>query len=445
MRPAEQSARFGLLISPDAVEAFGQVAALDPEALWFQQLPLAVTSAPRDVLEKIAAVPGLVDIVPLPDVLLSLVAGINELLTIKAEAEAENSSHDGQRVIGGRAATENVGYPILEFIEGEPRLNTDPDVTWPTKPASMVALNLSIGPADPRLQFSPTDAVSFATYFAAQHVVVVMAAGNDSQRADQLETMSAWAEAPWVVAVGATSDRAGTELARYSSVGTPGINESGPDVVAWGASRVDEATVGTSFAAPRVAQIVSFFAAAIFMIRHYMDQLAGEKVGGVPLTGLAVIDSDYSPIPRDLLALPALPAFGIDEAALRESLAALDKLGAKLDVTCTPERLRAMLRASARPMPGYAPHQVGAGFVDEMTTERYLELFSGAHLGWLFGSERLPSEELSALSEFKIFEAGAPRLLFELVRRSSPVWLYDYATAQVSLSWVQAEPSPNST
>ena len=100
--------------------------------------------------------------------------------------------------------------------------------------------------------------------------------------------------ARWVIAVGATRDPEGMELASYSSVGTAGIDESGPDVVAWGASAVDPSVVGTSFAAPRVASLCLVLYTAMLQLQTAISTFErGNPIEGIRLAGIGLVDSPF--------------------------------------------------------------------------------------------------------------------------------------------------------
>ena len=427
-----------LYVDPSTPGLLAELQKLDAEVAVFDALPIVVTER-RSVIGDAIAIKGVVGAGFLPLGLVTLIAGIDYLLGIAVRADLPGSRHDGDWVIGGQQADDPPGYPILENFEGHPRINVDRTRPWITPPAAMVAMNLSLGPIDPNLAFQPNDPINFATYWASQFLLVVMAAGNTPQGSDGAETMSAWAEAPWVLAVGATADSEGSQRADYSSVGTPGAADSGPDLVAWGASRLQETKVGTSFAAPRVAGMSLALHVMTSELRQAMARINdAAQSGGIRLAGVGIIDSPLTGGPRsDGLSLPGLPAFGVDMDALAISLRKLAALNIGLDVRPTAERLRDMLINSARSMPGYAGHQVGAGCVSDESIDQFIESFSGAHLAWYFSS-RPGSEELRELSAVRLFEPGVGSRLRELTSRSAPIWHFDHVTNEGSLSWGSA-------
>jgi hypothetical protein len=247
--------------------------------------------------------------------------------------------------------------------------------------------------------------------------------------------MSAWAEMPWVLAVGATGDPAGTTLANYSARGITGIADSGPDVVAYGASVFDPNKLGTSFAAPRVSGGAVLCAAIIEQLRFQIERQRGAQVHGIPLVGWALVDEfgdDPLPMPPRL-AVPALPPIGVDEEALASSLKLLDAEQIELDLTVTPNRLRWMLVSSAQPMPRFGQHEVGAGFYSEEGLHDWFAGFSGAHLGWLAAPAVPGSETLRALSEFRLLVPDELTRLHQVIRDTAPVWRFDVRTGALQM------------
>lgn len=188
----------------------------------------------------------------------------------------------------------------------------------------------------------------------------MLAAGNAGTNSIGRETMSAWAEAPWVVAVGATGDEAGNQLAAYSSVGVPGIPASGPDLVSFGQSELDFNVQGTSFAAPRVARSAAVLASAILTLRHFVQRLLEQTVEGIPAVGVAYIDAEIYPVDEPWM-FRALPAAGVAEDSLKSALGLIQKAGRNVSVNVGPAVLRQLLAWSARPVLAEAPHEVGLG------------------------------------------------------------------------------------
>jgi len=236
-----------------------------------------------------------------------------------------------------------------------------------------------------------------------------------------------------VLGVGATEDSEGTKLAEYSSTGLPDIPASGPDVVSWGASRLNTAKVGTSFAAPRVSEASALCASAIEQVAHSLATQRGEAVG-VPLIGYGWIDRDFaaeSVSPRD--PIPAQPAVSVDREGLARSVAACKEAGIALDVSVRRDRLRTMIISSARPIPNARPHEVGAGFVNAEVVIEWLARWTTKHLAWFFASEAPSSRAFELLPDAPIF-AGVEELtkLAIVLGASAPHWRWDFARSEFS-------------
>lgn len=115
-------------------------------------------------------------------------------------------------------------------------------------------VNLSLGPPSIEANvFDPNEPLNRATRIACEKgVVVVTLAGNWGQEGNN--TMTRWAQANWVISVGAANND-GKRVQPYSSRGLPGHPTLHPTVVAPDEQEPPTGEVGTSFAAPRVADI----------------------------------------------------------------------------------------------------------------------------------------------------------------------------------------------
>jgi catechol 2,3-dioxygenase-like lactoylglutathione lyase family enzyme len=364
-----------------------------------------------------APVPGILGFAPLGQVRGEIVIALDTFAKI-AGANAANVLPNGW-------PAEDVGYPVLvPKAGGGSEVSLDANLHLPTPAPYVAAINMSLGPPDASTPFSPFDPVTYALGGVASTVLPVLSAGNSGQESTGQETMSAWAEAPWVVAVGATADEAGRQLANYSSVGTPNIPDSGPDLVSYGASELDYRTVGTSFAAPRVARCTAVAASALFTLRHFIQKARGEALTGIPISGVAYIDMEIHPVDEPW-PMRALPAAGIDEKALAATLAKLDAMGVTIDLQVGPDVLRQVAFAAAREM-SYPQYEVGHGFLNYDTLLSFLGSFSGAHLAWLFGQPRPGSEQLAALAGDLLFDRAVLPDLFSVWRQATVIWAWDY-------------------
>jgi len=211
------------------------------------------------------------------------------------------------RIIGGIDAVLDFACPSATTIipppEGEaverplwrpdldPPIQFDPAVRLPARLAAPAALNLSWG-VSPSKPFLPNDPVNVATRLAARTLPVVIALGNFSKGVT--ETASAWAAAQCVISVGATDSATGGVLLDSSSRGNPSQPGTGPTVVAYGASALDDSVRGTSFAAPRVAAELLVLAGWCLTLRHLLASARGGVLEAIPLVGHGVVDQGES-------------------------------------------------------------------------------------------------------------------------------------------------------
>jgi hypothetical protein len=341
--------------------------------------------------------------------------------------------------LAGSLGPNTVYEPKLLPQEGGWLYGSDESVSYPVRSALCPIVNASLQTRTVDWPTTPSDPVNIATGLAGLSQLLVLAAGNLHQyAAPGQESMSAWAEMPWVLAVGATQDAAGTRLAEYSGRGIQQIADSGPDIVAFGESIFTPEEFGTSFAAPRVARGALLCTAVVEQLRFRLQQLRGDaELRGVPLIGLGLLDVfGDAPLPMRLrMPVPALPPLAVDGEALAKVVSALDESSIALDFAPTPARLRWMLQASAQPMPSYGPHEVGVGFYSEERLLEWLAAFNGAQLAWVFGTGNAPagSEALRALSDVRPLIADEIEKLARVVGDTMPVWRFDWKTGAFSM------------
>lgn len=285
----------------------------------------------------------------------------------------------------------------------------------------LASISLSPGP----LPFEPREPVNYASRIVTtMGHVVVFAAGNDGP---EERTLSPWSVAPWVIGVGAATKN-GDALLPESSVGDPTDSRYRPTVVAPGETVVplreegssahgtmiglvligkdyagrnlpdckDVPFRGTSVAAPKVSRICMFilFILKVFLsVDLYLKRVLGKKgLGNIP----AVVSIEKAA--ADVLGRGGIddPDFGVLHGVSPAALAPMFAFFARLSVRgaypaefnwpatqATPfptSVMKEMLKSMARPMPGYSPHQVGAGFVDEDLATRYLTTVSSADI-----------------------------------------------------------------
>jgi hypothetical protein len=409
-----------------------------PDAVTFEFLPLMFVRGSRDDIAALEKLPRFRFAIPQSVAVedyLPILRGVNAL-----RSETGHQLYEWQQFVesGGTLPDEKFVGGIWPAGRYPPPLNARLRSLGSTPPRSappawMPLINFSIGP---RIPDTPGNPVGFALASTARTHLVVVAAGNDGAVAG-CSSVNAWAP-PGVLVVGATADEAGQHLARYSSRGLPGAEGQHPDVVAFGLSSLG-GSPGTSFAAPRVTSIGCLAAAALFQFTRVLDDSHGATVG-VPLVGWGMVDT------TQLLALPsrdgtpALPLGGVVEDALIDAFRAIEQAGGKVHFYLDGTQLRSMIVRSARPMPGHGRHEVGAGFVSE---SGFIDWLSAQTVGELLRPFVEPAGVLDTISETirsaRVFDHAGVRELAEAVRRSRPVWMFDYRSGTFGVNRTPSE------
>jgi hypothetical protein len=231
----------------------------------------------------------------------------------------------------------------------------------------------------------------------------------DRRDPDRLETISAWAEAPWVIAVGGTEDEAGTRPASYSPVGTRGVPESGPDLLAYGGNSENGVShEGTSYAAPRVTLEIMKLCAFLELTGFSMRTIAGHREQAIPPIGYATVDHGFLDFEWERVSADGLVGQGINLDHLADAVRKMTAMQVELDWSATPDRLRALLYATARALPLPA-HIGGRGFVGPAETRGFLEHFSAAQFAWVCGGRRIDSGSLPSLEALELVEIDDAR------------------------------------
>lgn len=316
-------------------------------------------------------------------------------------------------------------YPRLEPPGSKYAIGWE-DAMRPTPTGYLAVVNLSLGSA---ASYRPSahDLIDAATRAAAERAPMVMPVGNNYRDSSGRETLSAWAEAPWVIAVGATDSADGGRVTHYSAVGDRHGGGSAPTVVAWEQAELDSDDPhwrGTSFASGRVAWSCLRLSAYVRTLAHAWERTRAPDPGlGVPLPVFGTVDHGFD---RDRLTRPyflsALPIAGIDAESLAALAAVLDERDWAADVRPTAERVRRMVIASATPLAGHEPYEAGHGFVSDEGVAAYLKRLSGADFVELFCRDtaltdadrellaRLPLSNASELDRLLVvWAAGARR------------------------------------
>ena len=97
--------------------------------------------------------------------------------------------------------------------------------------------------------------------------------------------------------------------------------------------------------------------------------------------------------------------------------------------------VRGMLVESARPMHGYRPNEVGAGFVCDDSTIDYLSDFNGLQLAEVIGLATITdSKSRAQLRQIRIADEARLPMLQNVARRSSISFSMDFRTGSIFAS-----------
>jgi serine protease AprX len=169
--------------------------------------------------------------------------------------------------------------------------------------------------------FDPNDPVNVASKLAHDRgIVVVFAAGNDGPGDD---TLNPYSVAPWVIGV-AAGNKDGRTLADFSSRGVPGSAVYHPTVTAPGVDIVAARAVTLGITALGLPSDIELGADAL----HYTT-MSGTSMATPHVAGVVA------------LMLEAAPGL-------------------------SPDAVKSTLESTATPMPGYALHQAGSGYVNAL-------------------------------------------------------------------------------
>ena len=167
--------------------------------------------------------------------------------------------------------------------------------------------------------FDASDPINVATKAAHDRgIVVVFAAGNEGPGDD---TLNPYSVAPWVIGV-AAGNKDGLTLADFSSRGVPGSTVYQPTITAPGVDIVAARALTGVITVPGLPSDVALGADAVSYTTMSGTSMATPHVAGVVA-----------------LMLEAAPGL-------------------------SPAAVKATLQSTATPMPGYAVHQVGSGYVN---------------------------------------------------------------------------------
>ncbi|HYN81838.1 MAG TPA: S8 family serine peptidase [Gemmatimonadaceae bacterium] len=384
-------------------DAYSDIVAAVASARSFVTLPIYLAGAADPGLDEVVGVDGVLGVFPGDELILSMLQGLDRVAQLCLGLLDDWT-------VGGVARGEP--YP---FVFEEPEGVAAP-------PAVCAAVNISLTPANDSVAPTlPTDLINHATRVVAPLTLPVVAAGNHHDPMLPFETVSPWAEPDWVLAVGATTDRAGEMEWPRSARGSSRNRHVGPDILTWGQDRLSRDGFGTSFAAARMSAMAILCRGWLFQVAANIDRLAGRDFG-VPLVGGAVIDRELTSVPSAPAgAYNALPVLAADPRALEHS--ELDAVCSALKGSDAIRVSRVLLLAAAaatspRPVtplsaPSLTPERLQQ-FLDTLSVRRLLEL------AWPHAS--------SAANETPIFPPGNAIVLQRIIENSEPAWGWNIDT-----------------
>lgn len=226
-------------------------------------------------------------------------------------------------------------------------------------------------------EFNPDHPITIASRIGYErNMMILFAAGNDGAAKD---TLSPYAQAPWVIGVGAGT-KEGT-LADFSSRGTPRaerlsdnnpLNDNdAPTLVAPGTGRAFASNSGR-------------FTSAIASVRSTSNLTANGLDADTELApGLIPF---YTQISGTSMATPYV--------------AGVVALMLDADITLTPDEIKQILVDTASKMPGYDDYEVGAGYVNAYAAVdkvynrgKNYRSFQDVNYNAVFGEERPAQQE----------------------------------------------------
>ena len=238
-------------------------------------------------------------------------------------------------------------------------------------------------------QYDPNDPFMVAAKKAHDdfNIVSVFAAGNDGPAKG---TISPYAQSPWVIGVAAGSKEG--MLANFSSRGIPRderLSNSDPtDDLA--APTITAPGTGRFFAG---SQAEYGFTSDIVSVRASGNLTAnGTANTGGPGPDADEIPLSYLPYYTEISGTSMATPFVAGTVALM-----LDA-----DPTLTPDEVKQILQDTATKMPGYADHEVGAGFINAYAAvdkvfnrNKSFANFSNPTFNATFSTQRLPENEFT--------------------------------------------------
>jgi hypothetical protein len=294
-----------------------------------------------------------------------------------------------------------------------------PDRKYECPPAYMPVLNVSFGP-----KYARNTQVDYALHILAETRLLTVSAGNRGPSCDRHSKINDFIRNEphdGIIVVGAT-DETGRKLATYSSTGLKSEKYRRPCVVAQPGQEP-----GTSFAAPKVANLACLCFDAIFQLSNIECMIRSEKAAGVPLVGWGIIDKLNGSIGLPGRSeLPAMPFIGVYEKEVADAFAKLHKENITLKFGIHGRPVRQLILECAETIDGYSPHEIGRGFVSQTLLLDYL---AKLHLGKILRMfcSNIPMGKIPAsVWNLKPFDRCELDELANIANASRPIWIYDY-------------------
>ncbi len=187
---------------------------------------------------------------------------------------------------------------------------------------------------------------------------------------------------------------------------------------------------GTSFAAPRVANLACFIFDAILQVHRVLCFVKSpDEALGVPIVGWGMIDkADGANIGLSRENLNAMPFLGVKEASLTKAFRSLLSRGIDVWMTIHAIPVRTILLRAAKSIPNRETHEIGSGFISEQIVLDYLEKMSFSELLDLFCDDLAERGINKGFENVKVFDRDELVELLAIARRARPIWTYDYLT-----------------
>jgi hypothetical protein len=294
-----------------------------------------------------------------------------------------------------------------------------PERKYECPPAYMPVLNVSFGPKEAR-----NTQVDYALNILAESKLLTVSAGNNGPSRGGHSTINGFIRNKphdGIIVVGATNET-GQRLADYSSTGLENEKYRRPCVVAQPGQ-----LLGTSFAAPKVANLACLCFDAIFQVSNVECIIRSEDAAGVPLVGWGIIDNLNGDVGLPGRSeLPAMPFLGVYEKELADAFSKLHKENIAVKFAVHGRPVHQLILECAKTIDGYSPHEIGRGLVTQELLLDYLAELQLGKILKMFCSD-IPTVKIpAAVWNLKPFDRCELDELANIGNASRPIWIYDY-------------------